>query len=190
MKTGFHLPHNAIIPDEVKFIISLIDPQRDFYLYDELKAMMFEEEIRQHVFEKFHSGMYARIMNNMKLKLAYERVLSGECHYDDIKKIWYTSKKRLNGIWNEQSRDYFEFFAFTGLLPSYYKGVAIENEKRYYVGNTLRQYKAGILNYQDILFKMKFRNASKNYDNIEQYNVRNRPFVVAIKILIMIQKKD
>ena len=35
-------------------------------------------------------------------------------------------KKNLNGCWNEQARDYFEFFAFTGLMPSYYKGTALE----------------------------------------------------------------
>lgn len=189
MSTGFHLPHNAILPEEVKFILSLIDVSKDYYLYDELKAMMFEEEIRQGVFEKFHPGMYRNFMNDERLKFYYDNVLSGKFNYEDVKRIPYSPKKTLNGCWNEQSRDYFEFIAFTGLLPSYYKGRAIENEKRYYVGNTMKQYKSGILNYQDILFKMKFRNASKNYENIEQYNVRNRPFVVAIKVLNILKNK-
>ena len=189
MSTGFHLPHNAILPEEVKFIISLIDPNREYYLYDELKAMMFEEEIRKGVFESFHPGMYRNFMNDERLKFYYEKVLAGELNYEDVKRIPYSPKKNLNGCWNEQSRDYFEFIAFTGLLPSYYKGRAIENEKRYYVGNTMKQYKSGTLNYQDILFKMKFRNASKNYENIEQYNVRNRPFVVAIKIMDILKNK-
>ena len=39
----------------------------------------------------------------------------------------------------------------------------------------MKQYKAGVLNYQDILFKMKFRNASKNYENIEQYPLYKQP---------------
>lgn len=189
MSTGFHLPHNAILPEEVKFIISLIDPNKEYYLYDDLKAMMFEEEIRHGVFEKFHPGMFKNFMKNERLKPYYDKVLSGELNYADIKKIPYSNRKTLNGCWNEQSRDYFEFIAFTGLLPSYYKGRAIENEKRYYIGNTMKQYKAGILNYQDILFKMKFRNASKNYENIEQYNVRNRPFVVAIKVMSILKNK-
>ena len=64
MSTGFHLPHNAILPEEVKFIIGLIDPNREYYLYDDLKAMMFEEEIRQGVFEKFHPGMYRNFMTD------------------------------------------------------------------------------------------------------------------------------
>ena len=189
MSTGFHLPHNAILPEEVKFIISLIDTNREYYLYDDLKAMMFEEEIRQGVFEKFHPRMYRNFMKDGRLKSYYDKVLSGELNYNDVKRIPYSPKKNLNGCWNEQSRDYFEFIAFTGLLPSYYKGRAIENEKRYYIGNTMKQYKTGILNYQDILFKMKFRNASKNYENIEQYNVRNRPFVVAIKIMDILKNK-
>ena len=189
MKTGFHLPHNAILPEEVKFILSLLDENEDYYLYDALKAKMFEEEIRQEVFEKFHRGMYKNFMENERLKFYYDKVLSGEMSYDDIKRIPYSPKKTLNGCWNEQSRDYFEFIAFTGLLPSYYKGRAVENEKRYYVGDTLKKYKSGILSYQDILFKMKFRNASKNYENIEQYNVRNRPFVVAIKVLNILKNK-
>lgn len=189
MSTGFHLPHNAILPEEVKFIISLIDPNREYYLYDDLKAMMFEEEIRQGVFEKFHPGMYRNFMTDERLKTYYDKVLSGELNYADVKRIPYSPKKNLNGCWNEQSRDYFEFIAFTGLLPSYYKGRAIENEKRYYIGNTMKEYKAGVLNYQDILFKMKFRNASKNYENIEQYDVRNRPFVVAIKVMDILKNK-
>ena len=189
MSTGFHLPHNAILPEEVKFIISLIDPNREYYLYDDLKAMMFEEEIRQGVFEKFHPGMYRNFMTDERLKTYYDKVLSGELNYADVKRIPYSPRKNLNGCWNEQSRDYFEFIAFTGLLPSYYKGRAIENEKRYYIGNTMKQYKAGVLNYQDILFKMKFRNASKNYENIEQYDVRNRPFVVAVKVMDILKNK-
>lgn len=189
MSTGFHLPHNAILPEEVKFIISLIDPNREYYLYDDLKAMMFEEEIRQGVFENFHPGMYRNFMTDERLKTYYDKVLSGELNYADVKRVPYSPRKNLNGCWNEQSRDYFEFIAFTGLLPSYYKGRAIENEKRYYIGNTMKQYKAGVLNYQDILFKMKFRNASKNYENIEQYDVRNRPFVVAIKVMDILKNK-
>ena len=189
MSTGFHLPHNAILPEEVKFIISLIDPNREYYLYDDLKAMMFEEEIRQGVFKKFHPGMYRNFMNDERLKTYYDKVLSGELNYADVKRIPYSPRKNLNGCWNEQARDYFEFIAFTGLLPSYYKGRAIENEKRYYIGNTMKEYKAGVINYQDILFKMKFRNASKNYENIEQYDVRNRPFVVAIKVMDILKNK-
>ena len=181
--TGFHLPHNAILPDEVIFILSLIDINNDYYLYDDLKAMMFEEEIKQDKFKIFHPGMYDRIMNNDLLRDMYYKIYNNQLHYSDVKRMPYTSNKNLNGCWNEQSRDYFEFIAFTGLMPSYYKGKSIENEKRYYVGETLKKFKKGQISYQDILFRMKFRNASKNYENIEQYNVRNRPFVVALKIM-------
>ncbi len=190
MSTGFHLPHNAILPEEVKFIISLIDTNRDYYLYDDLKAMMFEEEIKQNKFEIFHKRMYNNFMNNKVLKECYDNIKANKIKYEDIKRIKYSKKKNLNGCWNEQARDYFEFIAFTGLMPSYYKGSAVaENEKRYYIGDTLKKYKSGIYTYEDILFKMKFRNASKNYDNYEEYNVRNRPFVVAIKVMDILKKK-
>lgn len=188
--TGFHLPHNAIIPDEVKFIISLIDENEDYYLYDDLKAMMFEEEIKQRKFPIFHPGMYARFQNTEELKTIYNGILDGTFNYEDIKRSYYTDNKNLNGVWNEQARDYFEFIAFTGLMPSYYKGLcSTENEKRYYVSETLKNFKRNIISYQDILFNMKFRNASKNYDNIEQYNVRNRPFVSIIKIISILKSK-
>lgn len=187
--TGFHLPHNAILPEEVKFILSLIDVTKEYYLYDDLKAMMFEEEIKQGRFKEFHPGMYRNFMEDRRLNEIYNQILSGEKKYEDVKREPYSPKKNLNGCWNEQSRDYFEFIAFTGLMPSYYKGKAIENEKRYYIGQTLKDYKAGKIDYKDVLFKMKFRNASKNYDNIEQYNVRNRPFVVAIKVLNILKNK-
>ena len=188
--TGFHLPHNAIIPDEVKFIISLIDTNKEYYLYDELKAMMFEEEIKQHKFEIFHSGMYNNFQNDSTLKNCYLGILDGSLTYKDIKRKKYSQNKDLNGVWNEQARDYFEFMAFTGLMPSYYKGLcSSENEKRYYVSETLKKYKNKVLSYQDILFNMKFRNASKNYESIEQYNVKNRPFVSIIKIIDILKKK-
>jgi len=185
----FHLPHNAIIPEEVIFILNQIDTSKTYYLYDELKALMFEQEIKQHTFEDFHPGMYKNFQNDRKLKKIYDDVLNGSKHYNDVKGYQYTQNKTLNGCWNEQARDYFEFIAFTGLMPSYYKGGSFENEKRYYIGETLKQYKKGEINYSDILFKMKFRNASKNYNSIEQYDVRNRPFVVALKIMDIFKKK-
>lgn len=187
--TGFHLPHNAIIPEEVEFIISLIDENEDYYIYDDLKAMMFEEEIKKDVFEKFHSGVYRNFMSNKILLSYYNHIKDGTMKYNDIKNIRYTPKKTLNGCWNEYARDYFEFFAFTGLMPSYYKGKSIESEKRHYVGNTLKRYKEGKITFSDILFNMKFRNASKNSDNIEQYDVRNRPFVVVLKIMDIFKSK-
>ena len=86
----FHLPHNAIIPQEVQFIINLIDVSKKFYLYDDLKAMMFEEEIQQHVFENFHPGMYNNFQNNIVLKKMYEDILHKRKRYSDVKGIKYT----------------------------------------------------------------------------------------------------
>lgn len=185
----FHLPHNAVIPEEVIFIINLIDTNEEYYLYDDLKAMVFEEEIRQGVFPNFHSGMYKKYMQDYRLNILYEKIKTKQLSYNDIKKEIYTDKKNINGVWNEIVRDYFEFMAFCGLLPSYYKGSNNDIEKRYYVGNTLKLYKSGELSYEDILFKMKHRNASKDFSSFtQQYDIRNRPFVVALKILNKFKK--
>ena len=186
----FHLPHNAVIPEEVEFIVNLVDESEEFYLYDDLKAMMFEEEIRQGCFEKFHAGMYKNYMNSPELRDLYEKVKSGELSYNDVKSFQYTPNKTLNGVWNEIVRDYFEFIAFTGLMPSYYKGRGQDSEKRYYVGNTLKLYKQGEIGYQDVLFRMKHRNASKDFSSFtKQYDIRNRPFIVALKVLDAFKKK-
>jgi hypothetical protein len=67
--TGFHLPHNAILPEEVKFILSVLDENKEYYLYDDLKSIMFEEEIKQGKFEIFHNGMYKNFMANNIFKI-------------------------------------------------------------------------------------------------------------------------
>ena len=82
-----------------------------------------------------------------------------------------------------------EFLAFTGLMPSYYKGKSNESEKKHYIGFTLKSYKQGKIKFQDVLFNMKYRNASKNEEHYDAYNVRNRPFVVALKIMDIYKKK-
>ena len=189
MNNGFHLPHNAILPNEVKFILDELDERKEFYLYDDLKAMMFSQEIKKDVFKEFHPGMYKNFMEDEHLHKIYDDIKNSHKNYDEIKGHQYTDRKTINGVWNEQARDYFEFIAFTGLMPSYYKGRSAENEKRYYISTTFKKYKAGLINYADILFNMKFRNASKDYTSIEQYDVRNRPFVVAIKLLNKFKEK-
>lgn len=186
---GFHLPHNAVLPEEVKFIIDCIDLEKDYYLYDDLKAIIFEKQVQANVFEKFHKQPYRNIQSNKILKEVYDKIKSGKKKYADIKNLAYTDRKNVNQIWNEFVRDYVEFLAFTGLMPSYYKGKSNESEKKHYIGFTLRSYKNGEITFEDVLFNMKYRNASKNEEHYDAYNVRNRPFVVALKIMDMYKKK-
>lgn len=186
---GFHLPHNAILPEEVEFIINCIDIDKDYYLYDDLKAIIFEKQVQENVFEKFHRQPYQNIQNNKVLKNIYEKIKLGEKTYEDIKRLEYTDRKNVNQVWNEFVRDYVEFLAFTGLMPSYYKGKSNESEKKHYIGFTLKSYKQGKIKFQDVLFNMKYRNASKNEEHYDAYNVRNRPFVVALKIMDIYKKK-
>ena len=186
---GFHLPHNAVLPEEVEFIINCVDIENDFYLYDDLKAIIFEKQVQENVFEKFHSKPYQKMQNNKALKEVYDKIKSGDKKYADIKNLAYTDRKNVNQVWNEFVRDYVEFLAFTGLMPSYYKGKSNESEKKHYIGFTLKDYKSGKITFKDILFNMKYRNASKNEEHYDAYNVRNRPFVVALKVMDMYKKK-
>lgn len=186
---GFHLPHNAVLPEEVEFIIDCVNIENDYYLYDDLKAIIFEKQVQENVFKKFHKQPYRNIQNNKTLKEVYDKIKSGEKKYADIKNLAYTDRKNVNQIWNEFVRDYVEFLAFTGLMPSYYKGKSNESEKKHYIGFTLKSYKKGEITFEDILFNMKYRNASKNEEHYDAYNVRNRPFVVALKIMDMYKKK-
>jgi len=43
----FHLPHNAIIPEEVDFILGLVNSSKEYYLYDELKAIRLLKELSE-----------------------------------------------------------------------------------------------------------------------------------------------
>lgn len=186
----FHLPHNAVIPEEVEFIINLVDESEEFYLYDDLKAMIFEEEIRQGCFEFFHKGMYKKFMKIPILQELYEKVKENKLSYVGMKKIQFTGKKEFNKIWNEIVRDYLEFFAFMGTMPSYYKGKGKDTEKKHYISDTLIRFKNKQLSYQEMLFQMKHRNASKDFSSFkQQYDVRNRPFIVALKVLDLFKQK-
>lgn len=197
--TGFHLPHNAILPEESLFMLKLIDVNKEYYLYDDLKSIFFEEQVKSNKFKMFHKNIYNKIMNAteknpnlFKIKLVYKDIERGEKEYKDIEKLQYTKTKKFGRIWNETVRDYIEFFAFCGLMPSYYKGKTIggqKNEKRHYIGYTLKKFKNKEIDFTDVLLNMKFRNASKNYVNLSDYDIKNRPFVNAIRIMDFYCKK-
>lgn len=180
---GFHLPHNAILPKEVEFMLNSLDVNKEYYVYDDIKSLFFEKLVIEDRFKEFHPQVYKNIVNNNELALIYSNIEKGNAKYIDIKNIKYSDKKNFNQIWNETVRDYVEFFAFTGLLPSYYKGYSLENEKRHYVGELLKRYINKEITYSEILYKMKYKNASKDKNKIEEYDVRNRPFVLALKLL-------
>lgn len=191
MATGFHLPHNAIIPAEFFFILSILDVNQDYYMYEDLKAIILVEEIVQKKFQIFHPTMYRNIQKNHILNDIYSKIEQRQANYDDIKNIKYTANKTFNGVWNEQARDYTELLAFIGLMPSYYKGKGLNNtgEKRHYIGFTFKDWRNNKISKQQLLLKMKFRNASKNDEVIGEYDVRNRPFVVALRTLESLKQK-
>lgn len=195
MATGYHLPHNAVVVEEFKFMLSLLDISKEYYLYDELKSLFLEEMIKNGLFEKFHKGMYKRINNSDEMKNVYEKIKIGELGYDSIKKLYYTDKdkkpkKNFNQNWNEIVRDYLEFMAFIGFLPTYYKGKSKESEKKHYLSNTLKLYLNNEYSLQSALLGMKFRNASKDYSNFDMYDIKLRPFVIVLKILEYAKDKN
>jgi len=94
--------------------------------------------------------------------------------------VQYTPKKTFKQVFNETVRDYTEFFAFLGLLPTYYKGKA-GGEKRHYITSRLKDYIAENISLENLLFDFKYRNSSKDYESLTMYHIKVRPFIVALK---------
>ena len=43
MNTGYHLPHNAVVVEEFEFMLSLLDKNKEFYIYEDLKALFLKK---------------------------------------------------------------------------------------------------------------------------------------------------
>ncbi len=187
LQHSYHLPHNSIRIDEFEFMLNSIDTNRVYYTYDELRLHFLEKEIQANVFEVFHAIVHNNLCNNTseELKLLYQKATKKD--HDAFSKmlehnVVYTERKSFRQVWNEFVRDYTEFFAFLGLLPTYYKGLT-GGECRHYVTSLLREFQQKKISIQDLLFGFKFRNSSKNYKNLDMYHIEVRPFVLAIKAL-------
>lgn len=187
LSTPYHLPHNSVRVDEFDFMLNAIDTSRQFYTYDELRLLFLEKEIEANVFDTYHSVVHNKLKNNIneKLKRLYHRAINGD--NEAVSKmlehgVMYTDRKSFRQVWNEFVRDYTEFFAFLGLLPTYYKGLS-GGENRHYITSLLQRYQNHQISLQDLLLSFKFRNSSKDYKNLDMYHIEVRPFVLAIKAL-------
>ncbi|MBR1688007.1 MAG: hypothetical protein IJ710_05660 [Prevotella sp.] len=187
----YHLPHNAIRIDEFDFLLGCINTERPYYTYAELRSLFLFEQIRQRKLESFHeryhqnltthsdpevSALYARIVQMSADQLQPEDT-------DALLDVQYTQAKTFKQVWNETIRDYTEFFAFLGLLPSYYKGRRGDDGKRHYVSGLLCRYRNGEASMHDILMGFKYRNACKNEANFDMYSIEVRPFYIALRAL-------
>lgn len=184
LQEKYHLPHNAIVIDEFNFMLSNIDLNKEFYLYEDLRLLFLQEQIKQNKLKVFHSAYDKNLKwhNNKQIVAIYKKCISDPSN-DNLKLLLncqYTPKKTFKQVFNETIRDYTEFFAFLGLLPTYYKGKA-GGEKRHYVTQRLKDYRNGRISLEQLLFDFKYRNTSKDYDVLDMYQIKVRPYVIALK---------
>lgn len=182
----YHLPHNAVRIDEFNHMLNSIDLNKEFYTYKELRLLFLQKQIASNKLSDFHNKYDQNLREHRSyiIRGIYNDAIicPSEENLNRLLEVQYTPRKTFKHVWNETVRDYTEFFAFLGLLPTYYKGRA-GGDNRHYVSDRLKCYIQGELSLEDLLLDFKFRNTSKNEDNYEMYSITVRPFVVALKAL-------
>lgn len=187
LESSYHLPHNAIRVDEFEFMLNCIDTTKVSYTYSELRLLFFKEEVLNHVFTIFHPVPHNNLTHHKSevIRLLYQKAVAGDETAIEMlltPNIAYTDRKTWKQVWNEYVRDYTEFFAFLGVLPSYYKGVN-GGVDSHLVTPLLRRFQNKEVSLQDLILNFKFRNASKDYKSLDMYHIEVRPFVLALKAL-------
>lgn len=180
----YHLPHNAIVIDEFNFMLNCINLNKEYYTYFELRKLFLKEQIKQQKLHIFHSTYHnnLRSHSDMSIRQIYLNCCQNPSdeNLDLLLNCQYTSKKTFKQVFNETVRDYTEFFAFLGLLPTYYKGRA-GGEHKHYVTQRLKEYIHGNISLEQLILDFKYRNSSKNYDVIDMYSISVRPYLIALK---------
>jgi len=180
----YHLPHNSIRIDEFNHMLKSIDLSKEYYQYHELRLIFLKKQIEDDVLKVFHPryDLNLKYHSNPKVIKIYNLCIENPTN-DNLEKllnVQYTPKKTFKQVFNETVRDYTEFFAFLGLLPTYYKGKA-GGEKRHYITSRLKDYIAENISLENLLFDFKYRNSSKDYESLTMYHIKVRPFIVALK---------
>ncbi len=182
----YHLPHNSIRLDEFHHMLRSIDLKKDYYTYEELRLLLLQTQIKDDKFKIFHSTIHKNLLSHQnedvrKLYLTAVNIPSRQ-NLLNLLECQYTLKKTFKQIFNETVRDYTEFFAFLGLLPSYYKS-KVGGENKHYVSQLLKDFIGNKIELEEILLNFKYRNASKNYKSMTMYQLELRPFVIALKAI-------
>lgn len=182
----FHLPHNAVRVDEFYHMLNSIDISEEYYIYEDIRILFLKTQIKDDKFKVFHSKIHENLINhkNKGIQQLYQECIINPSN-DNLTKLLdcqYTDKKTFKQIFNETVRDYTEFFAFLGLLPTYYK-FKVGGEKKHYVTQLLKDFISGDVSLEEILLNFKYRNSSKNYKSMTMYQLELRPFVVALNAL-------
>lgn len=181
----YHLPHNSIRIDEFNHMLSCIDTEKEYYTYEDLRLLFLQKQIKEKKLEIFHPKYDENLKKHRKksIRIIYESCKENPNikNINELYDVAYTDRKNFRQVWNETVRDYTEFFAFLGLLPTYYKGKA-GGEKYHYVSQRLKEYLNKKISLEEILLEFKFRNSSKNFDNLSMYQIEVRPFCLALKV--------
>ena len=168
----YHLPHNAIRIDEFNFMLECIDLNKEFYSYKELRLLFLKEQIKQDVLKIFHKKYDSNLKEHLNLQIReiYTRCINNPTdeNLNDLLNCQYSKAKTFKQIFNETTRDYTEFFAFLGLLPTYYKGKA-GGENKHFVSERLREYRKGEVSLEQLILDFKYRNSSKNYEVLDKH---------------------
>lgn len=182
----YHLPHNSVRIDEFKHMLACIDLTKEYYKYDELRLHFLRSQINDQTLKIFHPAYHKNLLNHKSasIRSLYEKACQNPST-ENLKRLLdcqYTDKKTFKQVFNETVRDYTEFFAFLGLLTTYYKG-RTGGEKKHYVTQRLKDYRSGAISIQDLLLEFRYRNTSKDYESLSMYSITVRPFCVALKAL-------
>lgn len=182
----YHLPHNSVRIDEFLHMLGCVDLSKDYYYYDDLRIHFFRSQIVDKKLSLFHPAYHRNLKNHTSEYI--REIYLGVCNNpteENIKELFdcqYTSKKTFKKVWNETVRDYTEFFAFLGLLTTYYKGRS-GGDKKHYVTQRLKDFRSNKISLEELLLEFRYRNSSKDYETIDMYSITVRPFCVALKAL-------
>ncbi len=182
----YHLPHNAIRIDEFNFMLNSVDLNKDYYFYRDLRMLFLKKQIESNTLKIYHRKYNSNLLNHKdsNVRMIYQSCIDNpnDENLEKLLSCQYTEAKTFKQVFNETVRDYTEFFAFLGLLPTYYKGKS-GGEKKHFVTARLIDYRNKKISLEDLLLDFKFRNSSKDYDSLTMYQISLRPFVVALKVL-------
>jgi hypothetical protein len=146
--------------------------------------LFLQTQIKEDKLRAFHPAYHRNLINhsNNEISDTYKQAVTdpSEVNLINLLNCQYTPRKTFKQVFNETVRDYTEFFAFLGLLPTYYKG-KMGGEKKHFVTDRLKHFLIGDISFEEILLDFKYRNSSKDYDSITMYQIEVRPFVVALK---------
>lgn len=186
LEERYHLPHNSVRIDEFKHMLGCIDLSKEYYFYDELRLHFLKSQIKDNTLQVFHPAYHKNLLNHKSgyIRHLYEKACQNPSD-ENLKKLLacqYTDKKTFKQVFNETVRDYTEFFAFLGLLTTYYKG-RTGGEKKHYVTQRLKDYRSGLITIEDLLLEFRYRNTSKDYESLSMYSITVRPFCIALKAL-------